>query len=249
MSLVLESVLLLHCVLLPFFHKHSWFLAQLCFPPSWQKPWLWSVGIKLGICCSQFLFCCWNSHLCEITAEKCFYLWCFIYFLFLWHVLQKCKNPPLFFRVYPARSQETVWLCVCSRWRSEGSVGSRSLPSVKHVGALPFHVWLCRYLSKTVSYRGLQVFSAFSCWDAGMEMFAGCSPLRLVLCPCAAQLSNSWLPVKLWNVEQLQTHHVPLSAGTIGHWTELLILNYSVCADNDHPGAIIRYKKGSETNL
>lgn len=200
------------------------------------------MGIKLGICCSQVLFCCWNSHLCEITTEKCFYLWYFIYFLFLWHVLQKCKNPPLFFCVYPARSQETVWLCICSRWRREGSVGSQCLPSVKHVGALAFHVWLCRYLSKTVSCRGLQG-RAFSCWDAGMEMLAGCFPLRLVLRPCTAQLSNSWIPAKLWNVEQLKTHQVPLTVGTVGHWTELLILNYSVCTDNDRPGAIIRYKK------
>lgn len=123
---------------LPAIHKHPWFLAQLCFPPSWQKPWLWSVGIKLGICCSQFLFCCWNSHLCEITTEKCFYLWCFIYFLFLWHVLQKCKNPPLFSCVYPAGSQETVWLCTCLRWRREGSVGSQCLPSVKTRGSSGF---------------------------------------------------------------------------------------------------------------
>lgn len=134
------------------------------------------------------------------------------------------------------------WLCICSRWRREGRVGSQCLPSVKHVGALAFHVWLSRYLSKTASYRGLQD-STFSCLNTGMEILAGCFPLRLVLCPCTAQLSNSWLPVKLWNVEQLQTHHVPLSAGTIGHWTELLIPNYSVCTDNDRPGAIIRYKK------
>lgn len=59
---------------LPALCKHPQFLAQLCFLPSWQKPWLWSMGIKLRICCSQVLFCRWDSHLREIIPEKCFYL-------------------------------------------------------------------------------------------------------------------------------------------------------------------------------
>lgn len=144
---------------LPAVHKHPGFLAQLCFLPSWQKPWLWSVGIKLGICCSQVLVCCWNFHLCKITPEKkkkSFYLWCFIYLLFLWHVLQKFKNPPLFSCVYPACSQETVWLHTCLRGRREGSAGSQRLPPVQQMGATAFHLRRWSRVSKTLSYRCLQ---------------------------------------------------------------------------------------------
>lgn len=177
----------------------------------------------------SLLFHCSNFHLCEIIPERYFYLWSFIYLLFLWHVPQRLENPPLFSCVYPARSQETEQQHTCLRRRHEGSVGSHRSAPVQQMGAAHFHLPLWSCVNKTVSYRGLQGnhFLLWRCWDGNA---------------CWLFSFDSFLVAssELWNAKWLKTHPMPLPVGNIGHRTELPILNYCVCTDNDLPGAILR---------
>lgn len=201
------------------------------------------MGIKFGKCYSQILFCCWNTHLCKIIPEKNVFIDGVLFICYFYDTHFRNLRTLLCFSVCIQLVPKERGGCTLV-W--DGGVREVLAPSAFpgfNRWELQLSMYICGAMEVKLLPREVFRVTAFSCRDAEMETLAGCFPLRMVLCPRTEQLSNSWLPVSLWNAEQLKTHQMPLTVWNIGCWTELLILNYCVCTDCDLPAAIIKYKK------